>query len=329
MRWRANPTLVVHAQGGIACHTIFTDEGWLEGNRTQADGAGLSRLLSGPISGRRGGACLDRPQFVQDLPIPRLSADDRASLEADILVEELGEALAQLNSEKASEPNGFLPEYWGLVWQQVSQPMLDMFQEAWERLKPKKPHLEEQKGYLSAARSVVSFGHFFYCSGAESLFSPLSLPGGSLPVGLRIASSSGDGSRGLTVFEGRPSHPRRPQSAAGSASAPLGRTLFSSNEGAFSFLRLASISASSQPSAHRYGRARVTGRILHAGRTAPQLVGGPGLGAWSRCVLRRLRRARPGWPRQQASPQLQVRQDAAGSAAILNLPLRSQPAFAA
>ncbi|KAJ1178086.1 hypothetical protein NDU88_003334 [Pleurodeles waltl] len=79
------------------------------------------------------GASSDFPQFVQDLPVPSLSVDNRASLEADISVEELEAALAQLNLGKAPGPNGFPLEYWRLVCRQVGQPMLDMFQEALEK----------------------------------------------------------------------------------------------------------------------------------------------------------------------------------------------------
>ncbi|KAJ1160002.1 hypothetical protein NDU88_000504 [Pleurodeles waltl] len=74
----------------------------------------------------RDGPSSDLSQFVQNLPVPSLSVDDRASLGADIPVEELRAALTQLKPGKVPGPNGFQSEYWCLVWRQVSQPMLDM-----------------------------------------------------------------------------------------------------------------------------------------------------------------------------------------------------------
>ncbi|KAJ1209785.1 hypothetical protein NDU88_005158 [Pleurodeles waltl] len=80
----------------------------------------------------RGGLRPELPHFGQDLPVTGLSAEDRASLEANIMVEELTVALAHLNPRKTPGPNGFPPEYWHLVWQQAGQTMLEIIQEALE-----------------------------------------------------------------------------------------------------------------------------------------------------------------------------------------------------
>ncbi|KAJ1138855.1 hypothetical protein NDU88_005236 [Pleurodeles waltl] len=74
----------------------------------------------------------DLQQFVHDLPVSRLSPEDREFLEADVTDEEL-QALGQLHSGKVPGPNGFQPEYWCLVLPHLGQPMLDMFQEALEK----------------------------------------------------------------------------------------------------------------------------------------------------------------------------------------------------
>ncbi|KAJ1100348.1 hypothetical protein NDU88_005434 [Pleurodeles waltl] len=64
---------------------------------------------------------------------PRLSLDNRESLEVDITVEELRVALVQLQPRKAPGPNGFLHEYWCLVWPQAGQPTLELFRELLEK----------------------------------------------------------------------------------------------------------------------------------------------------------------------------------------------------
>ncbi|KAJ1126195.1 hypothetical protein NDU88_004603 [Pleurodeles waltl] len=68
--------------------------------------------------------CTDMPKFVKDLLVPSLPFEDRASLDAENTVDELGGALAQLQPDRAPELNGFPREYWHLEWPQMGHSML-------------------------------------------------------------------------------------------------------------------------------------------------------------------------------------------------------------
>ncbi|KAJ1150809.1 hypothetical protein NDU88_003598 [Pleurodeles waltl] len=119
------------SQDGDDYHLLFADGSKVTGHGSMAHAfANYYQSLYGadPTSPR-----LDLLQFIHDLPVPSLSAEDRASLETDISVKELRTALGQLNSGKAPKLNGFPPEYWCLVWQHAGRPMLEMFQEAVEK----------------------------------------------------------------------------------------------------------------------------------------------------------------------------------------------------
>ncbi|KAJ1180895.1 hypothetical protein NDU88_006106 [Pleurodeles waltl] len=69
------------------------------------------------------------PLSPRDQQIPCLSLGDQDSLDAEVTCDKLCVALAQLQPGKALGTNGFLAEYWCLVWPQVGSLLLDMLQE--------------------------------------------------------------------------------------------------------------------------------------------------------------------------------------------------------
>ncbi|KAJ1106761.1 hypothetical protein NDU88_004161 [Pleurodeles waltl] len=103
--------------------------------------------------------------------------------------------------------------------------------------------------------------------------------------------------------------------------------LLNSGGGVLSSYRLASLS--SRASAYLLGGVRAAGSLPSAVRATPLLrpQRGPGPGAQHQFPRYRSRHSER--PRQRASPSLRVRRDAANSAAILILPIRSRLASAA
>ncbi|KAJ1151703.1 hypothetical protein NDU88_004483 [Pleurodeles waltl] len=69
----------------------------------------------------------DLHTFIQDLTMPRLSPEDRDSLEVEVIYEELLAVLAQLQAGKAPGPNKFQTEFRRLVWPQSGPLLLEVF----------------------------------------------------------------------------------------------------------------------------------------------------------------------------------------------------------
>ena len=58
----------------------------------------------------------DLTAFMRDLPVDGLSKRDRAALEEDITVDELGAAMSHVQSGKAPGPNGYPIEFYRASW---------------------------------------------------------------------------------------------------------------------------------------------------------------------------------------------------------------------
>lgn len=54
--------------------------------------------------------------FLEDVPFPRLSEEDRQMLEDPLTVEELGEALHTMQTGKSPGPDGYLVEWHSITF---------------------------------------------------------------------------------------------------------------------------------------------------------------------------------------------------------------------